>query len=100
MKKIPLKFFFQRVKSEEGFDPEDDSIINCWVVDTELEDYFVNEVKESIQVPIFSCAVWFGYVVVEDDEIVNIEGEWRDVTNKFEEFVVHVMNEDQERPDL
>lgn len=94
MKKTPLKVFFQRVRSEDDF------ITNSWTVDTELEDYLVTEIKESIQMPIFSCAVWSGYVITENGEIVNIEGEWKDVTNKFEEFVTYIMNEDQERPDL
>ena len=95
MKKVVFKAFFQRIQDKE------ENFIHCWIVDTELEDSLAEELKESINEPIFSCAIWIGYVFVDDDDnISHIEGEWKDVTDKFYSMVMNLLNEDQDRPDL
>jgi hypothetical protein len=57
-------------------------------------------VRESISLPIFSTAVWKGFINVESGVIEHIEGEWRDVTGKFDEFIDDVLNSEEERPDV
>ena len=94
MKKIVFKAFFQRIQDKE------ENFTHCWIVDTELEDSLAEELKESIDEPIFSCAIWVGYVFVDGDGISHIEGEWKDATDKFYSMVMSLLNEDQDRPDL
>ena len=94
MKKIVFKAFFQRIQDKE------ENFTHCWIVDTELEDSLAEELKESIDEPIFSCAIWVGYVFVDGDGISHIEGEWKDATDKFYSMVMSLLNEDPNRPDL
>ena len=47
MKKIVFKAFFQRIQDKE------ENFTHCWIVDTELEDSLAEELKESIDEPIF-----------------------------------------------
>lgn len=94
MQKLPFKAFFQRIQDEEG------NYIGCWVVDSEVDDSFMKDVKESIIEPIESCAIWIGYVFIDGDELSHVEGEWKDATDRFYAFVNHLLNENQDRLDL
>lgn len=95
MKRVTFKAFFQRIQDKE------ENFIHCWIIDTELEDFLTEELKESINEPVFSCAIWVGYVFIDaDNELSHIEGDWKDVTDKFNTMVYNLLNEDSNRPDL
>lgn len=95
MTQLPVRLFYMRILTG-------DECFALWETekDCEVPLRVMEEVRESISLPLFSTAVWKGFVVMDGEEIVNIEGEWKDITGKFDEFIDNVLNSEEERPDV
>lgn len=95
MKQLPIRLFYMRILTG-------DECFALWETtkDCEVPLHLIEQVRESISLPLFSTAIWKGVVTVENDEIVHIEGDWKDITNKFDEFVDDMLTSEEERPDV
>lgn len=95
MTQLPIRLFYMRILTG-------DECFALWETtkDCEVPLHLMEQVRESISLPLFSTAVWKGFVTVENGEIVHIEGDWKDITGKFDEFVDDMLTSEEERPDV
>jgi len=95
MTQLPIRLFYMRILTG-------DECFALWETekDCKVPFHLIEQVRESISLPIFSTAVWKGFINVESGVIEHIEGEWRDATGKFDEFIDNVLNSEEERPDV
>ena len=94
MQTLAIRLFYMRILTG------DECFFALWETtkDCEVPLHLMEQVRESISLPLFSTAIWKGAVTVENDEIVHIEGNWKDITNKFDEFVDDMLTSEEERP--
>ncbi len=93
MQTLAIRLFYMRILTG-------DECFALWETtkDCEVPLHLMEQVRESISLPLFSTAIWKGVVTVENGELVHIEGDWKDITNKFDEFVDDMLTSEEERP--